>query len=81
MQIPGNVSLLPYLGAGFSWVISPYLMYGGYVTGGFAGLELMVMKNVGLGADAGIYYVKLMSSRGSIDDYGLLFNFGVTYYF
>jgi len=81
MKIPGSVAILPYVGGSFSWVFSPYLRYGGYVTGGFVGTELMVSKNIGLGADAGLYYVSLTSSLGTYTDYGLLFNVGLTYYF
>ena len=79
-QIPGNISIFPYTGGEFSWLLSPYLK-GGLEIGGFGGIELLVTNNIGLGADAGLYYVNVWSSLGGIDDIGLIFNVGLTYYF
>ena len=78
--ITGNVSVHPYIGGAYLWVISPVLL-GGYVTGGFGGTELRVSKNIGIGGDIGLYYVNMWSTLGSISDYGLIYNVGLTYYF
>jgi len=80
-EIPGNVSIIPCAGIEFSWVISQYLKYGGYCTGGFGGVEVMATKNIGIGIDAGLYYVSLTSTLGAYPDWGIIFNGGLTYYF
>ena len=79
-EISGNIPILPYAGAGFNWILSEYLK-GGFTTGGFAGVEVLVTRNIGIGADAGLYYVYLWSSQGNIGDIGLILNLGATYYF
>jgi len=80
-EIPGNIPIIPYAGGEFSWVISQYLKYGGYLAGGFGGVELMVTKHIGIGIDAGLYYVSLTSTLGTYPDWGIIFNGGLTYYF
>jgi len=80
-EIPGNVSIIPCAGIEFSWVISQYLKYGGYLAGGFGGVEVMATKNIGIGIDAGLYYVSLTSTLGAYPDWGIIFNGGLTYYF
>ena len=79
-KIPGNVSIFSYVGGAYLWVMSPVLL-GGYITGSFGGAELRVAKNIGLGGDIGLYYVNMWSTLGSISDYGLIYNVGLTYYF
>ena len=79
-EIPGTVPIIPYVGAEFSWITSNVLT-SGYLTGGFAGAELMVAKNISVGGDAGLYWVSLTSTLGAYADWGLIFNAGLTYYF
>jgi len=79
-EIPGTVTITPYVGGEFSWITSSVLT-SGYLTGGFAGVELMVAKNISIGGDAGLYWVSLGSTLGTYADYGLIFNAGITYYF
>jgi len=80
-EIPGNIPIIPYAGAEFDWVICPVLT-GGYITGGFGGVELMLNKNISVGGDAGIYWVDLWyQTNPHASDWGLVFNAGLTYYF
>ena len=80
LKVPGNALLFPYVGVEADGIISPYLT-GGYTAGGFIGVEVLVASHIGIGADAGLYYVDLYSTRGTFNDYGLIFNGGLTYYF
>ena len=79
-EIPGNCSIIPYVGGEYNWVLSQYTT-GGYVTGGFIGAEALVTNHIGISGDAGLYYVNVWSPYGGIDDWGLIFNVGLTYYF
>ena len=78
--IPGSISIVPYVGGEFDWVLSNVLV-GGYLIGGFAGVEVLVTRNIGIGGDAGLFYANMWSTLGIIADYGILFNAGLTYYF
>lgn len=79
MEIPGTVPVIPYVGGGFDWVVSNVLR-GGYLTGGFAGAELMLTDNISIGGDAGLYWADIWYDQ-HYADWGLIFNAGLTYYF
>ncbi|MCK5219647.1 hypothetical protein KAR10_08995 [bacterium] len=79
-EVPGTITVLPYVGAEFDWILSEYVT-GGFNIGGFGGAELLVTEYLGIGADVGLYYVDIWSSLGGIGELGLIFNLGVTFYF
>lgn len=79
-ELSGAQRLVPYAGADFEWVFSSYLK-GGYTGGLFAGTEFMVTRSLGIGLDAGFYYVRVWNQHGNESDIGIIFNSGVTWYF
>lgn len=79
-ELSGSRRLVPYAGADFEWVFSSYLK-GGYTGGLFAGTEFMVTRSLGIGLDAGFYYVRVWNQHGNESDIGIIFNSGVTWYF
>lgn len=70
----------PYFGGEVSSVTSKFAKKGGMITGGFGGVEVGLGKNLFLLLDAGIYYITLASSLGSVSDTGITINTGLTYY-
>lgn len=79
-EVPGAITVLPYIGAEFDWILSEHVT-GGFNIGGFGGAEVLVAEYLGIGADVGLYYIDVWSSLGGIDELGLIFNLGVTFYF
>jgi tetratricopeptide (TPR) repeat protein len=53
----------------------------GYMTGGFIGSEISVLKNVGLGADIGYFYGDFKHHSKNSVDTDIIFNGGITFYF
>ncbi len=53
----------------------------GYITGGFIGSEILVLKNVGLGADIGYFYGDFKHDLKNSVDTDIIFNGGITFYF
>ncbi len=79
-KIAGNIPVQPYVGLEFGLPFST-LLTGGFEAGVFGGGEVFVSKDLGLGLDAGLYFISISSDLGSISDFGIIINLGVTYYF
>lgn len=79
-RISGKTLMILCRGLELGIISSEYLT-SGVMLGAFWGFEIMATERIGVNLDAGPYYVGLKSSLGEIDDIGLIFNLGVTYYF
>ena len=79
-KLSGQPPLQPYTGIEIGIPFSNVLT-SGFECGVFFGGEIFVAKNIGVGLDAGPYFISISSDLGSISDFGIVINLGVTYYF